>query len=181
MTAQISNAIILSSQIGSSPPIYGYDRDIPAGDEFTKGKVDGSDSFYIVYSKPDFNDDSTTTPQDSTIVNSTDNVDLGFTARSTQGWDKVGITVLEHYWYGGTGHTYITSNPDITPEFPPEKREGASSFIVMKGVWSLYTEKNYNGIKITIDGKDEFGPGDKVPEIGAASDRVLSIEYVRDD
>ena len=104
--AQAKNAVILSGSLGSSPPIYGSDRDIPEDNGFTKGKVDGTDSFYLVYSKPDFHDN---TGNSSTvkIVETTSDVNLGFTARYTQGWDRLGISVLEAYWYGGTGRSYL--------------------------------------------------------------------------
>lgn len=167
--AEIQNAVVLSSSL---PPIYGKDRDIIANQMgYTKARVDGSDSFYIVYRKADFHDDVDSGSSDSYIVNSTNDVNLGFIAKSTQGWDKTGITVLEHAWFCGTGQTYKSSNPDITDHFPPGDR-AVSSFIVMKGVWSLYTEKNYKGIKISIDGEVEFGPGRQIHSLGPANDKV---------
>ena len=126
--------------------------------EYNKARVDGSKSFYIVYSKPEFFDTHEHSSTSSVIVDSSCDALLGFTARSMQGWDKDGIILLEHHWYFGTGHTYTTSTPDITHEFPSGYR-GASSIIVMKGYWSLYKDKNYNGIKISLNGKSEFGPG----------------------
>lgn len=176
MSRTIKNAIVLSSELGSLPPIYGLERDIPENHEITKARVDGSDSFYIVYDKPDFHDESDTNSS-SYIVDTTENVKLEFTARSTQGWNKIGITVLEHAWYCGTGQTYQNSNPDITDAFPP----GASSIIVMKGVWSLYCRKEYGGRKICINGEDEFGPGTRIHYLCDENDRVKSIRYVRDN
>ena len=178
--AKASNGIILGSDLGSSDPIYSSERDIKAECGYNKARVDGSKSFYIVYSKPEFFDTHEHSSTSSVIVDSSCEAPLGFTARSTQGWDKDGITLLEHHWYCGTGRTYTTSTPDITHEFPSGDR-GASSIIVMKGYWSLYTDKNYNGIKISLNGKSEFGPGTRLYSLGPAEDKVKSIKYIREN
>ena len=77
--------------------------------------------------------------------------------------------------------TYNASNPDITNAFPSGTDQGASSIIVMRGVWSLLTEKNYHGIQISIDGKKEFGPGTRIHTLGLAEERVKSIKYIREN
>ena len=51
----------------------------------------------------------------------------------------------------------------------------------MKGYWSLYTDKNYNGIKISLNGKSEFGPGTRLYSLGPAEDKVKSIKYIREN
>ena len=123
--AQTSNPLVLSGVLGSEK-IMGAKRDIPARNEMTLAKVDGSTSFYIVYRDPDYQE-TNWSAENSKVVDSSAEIELGFPARSTQGWDKVGISVFEHIYYCGTGATYKSSYPDITNIFPPGD-QGASSF-----------------------------------------------------
>ena len=146
-------------------------------------RLDGPNSFYCVYSKPDFYDVSFNDPAmaDTVVVDTQTQVPLNFTARSAQGWNNVGISVFEHQYYCGTGITYVNSTPDITNSFPTGSAQGASSIIVMKGVWSLHTEKNYHGVQVSIDGQNEFGPGTRIQFLQAANDKVKSIQYIREN
>jgi len=66
------------------------------------------------------------TPDVSAIVDSQSNINLGFVARSTQGWDKVGMTLFAHPYYCGTGATFLSSNPDVTQEMPASNPYGDS-------------------------------------------------------
>ena len=109
----------------------------------THGRVDGTDSYYIVYSTTNYGEGVSSTR--STIVDSQANVNFKFSAQSIQGWDKIGITLLEHSNYQGTGVTCTYSESDITTSFPVGHIQGARSFIVMKGVWALYTGKHNGG------------------------------------
>ena len=52
--AQVSDPLVLSGTLGSEQ-IYGARRDIPASNKMTLAKVDGTTSFYIVYSDPETN------------------------------------------------------------------------------------------------------------------------------
>ena len=176
--AQASDPIVLSGSLGSEQ-IYGARRDIPQSDRMTMGKVDGSKAFYVVYRDPNYQETGWTA-ESSKIVDSSRDIEFGFTARSTQGWDKVGISVFEHIYYCGTGETYKSSYPDITGTFPAGGR-GASSFIVMKGVWAIYSERNYKGIQIAVDGRNEFGPGSRISFINPANDMVKSIKLLREN
>ena len=176
--AQTSNPLVLSGVLGSEQ-IMGAKRDIPARNEMTLAKVDGSTSFYIVYRDPDYQE-TNWSAENSKVVDSSAEIELGFPARSTQGWDKVGISIFEHIYYCGTGATYKSSYPDITDTFPPGDR-GASSFIVMKGVWALYSGKNYKGIQISVDGKNEFGPGSRITFIHPGNDMAKSVKLLREN
>ena len=176
--AQASDSIVLSGSLGSEQ-IHGARRDIPESSRMTLGKVDGSKSFYVVYRDPDYQE-ANWTAECSKIVHSPSEIEFGFTARSTQGWDKVGISLFEHIYYCGTGGTYKSSYPDITGTFPAGDR-GASSFIVMEGVWAIYSEKNYKGIQIAVDGRNEFGPGSRISFINPGNDMVKSVKLLREN
>ena len=177
-STQASDAIILKGRIGSKT-VYGHDRDLSADGDFERGKIDGTESYYIVYSTPQYGDGQR---GQSVVVDSRSDVNFGFTARSTQGWKKDGIVVMEHVNYNGTGVPFTHSNVDITPSFPNTSgASGASSFIVMKGVWSLYTGKNNGGTKIEINGVSEFAAGHKEAFVRDANDMIQSIKYVRDN
>lgn len=176
-SSQVANAIILSGEIGDKT-VYGYERDLSKEGEFVSGKVDGTDSFYIVYSTTYYGEGGCS--DKSVIVDSQNEVNFGFMAKSTQGWNKVGITVFEHPSYHGTGVTYARTENDVTSSFPPRHSQKISSFIVMKGVWALYTRKNMRGKQIEIDGKKEFGPGSRIECLQDPSDRIRSVVYLRE-
>ena len=175
---QASNAIILTGQIGDKR-VYGHDRNLSTDGNFEKGRIDGKESYYIVYSTPSYGEGASS-PR-SVIVDSQSDITFGFMAGSTQGWDKTGITLMEHPSYRGTGVTFTHTEVDITSSFPTGQFEGASSFIVMKGVWALYTGKNRGGTRIKINGVSEFGVGYKSEFLGRAGDLIQSIEYLRDN
>ena len=120
--------------------MYGHDRDLSTDGDFKKGRIDGTESYYIVYSTPQYGEGVSSAQ--SVIVNSQYDINFVFMARSTQGWNKTGITLMEHLSYSGTGVTFTHTEVDITSSFPTGQFEGASFFIVMKGVWALYTGKN---------------------------------------
>ena len=176
--AQASNAVVLSGTLGSEK-IFGSKRDIPGDNKMTMAKVDGSSSFYVVYREPQYQETGWDS-KCSKIVDSSTEIELGFNARSTQGWDKAGISVFEHIHYCGTGETYRSSYPDITGTFPSGDR-GASSIIVTKGMWALYSGKNYKGIQIAVNRQNEFGPGARIPFIEPANDMVKSVKLLREN
>ena len=88
---------------------------------------------------------------------------------------------MEHPSYRGTGVTFTHTKVDITSSFPTGQFEGASSFIVMKGVWALHTGKNRGGTRIKINGVSEFGAGYKSEFLGRAGHLIQSIKYLRDN
>jgi len=180
--AQATNGIVLTSKFRSQW-ISGADRNILANNEFKKASVDGSDSFYIVYNNVDYLEDPSLkhTSDVSVIVDEQCDKDLGFVVRSTQGWEKVGITLFAHPYYCGTGATFLSPHPDVTQEFPPNTPYGANSFIVKKGIWALFVEKNYKGPQISIDGKQEFGPDTCLPYLGdQQGGKIKSVKYLRE-
>ena len=149
--------------------IYDDEDEIPEDFGFTSGKIGGSTSFYVVYSEIDYCSKETVR-----ILDSPSMVEFGFVARSLQGWNKVGISIFDEN-YCGVGDTYESSTPSITDMFGDE----AHSFIVMKGVWAVYSEVNYEGIQISVDGKNEFGPGSRIPSVKPES--VKSVKLLRED
>ena len=178
---QATNAIILSGRTGDRP-VHSHERNLPENSAFIKGRVDGKVSFYVVYSATGYYEGTPrpagVTP--SKIVDSQTDVIFGFRARSTQGWDKVGITLFQHPNYCGTGVTYSRTEADITSLFPSGQSQGACSFIIMKGVWTLYTGKNTGGTQVKINGQVEFGPGCRIEQLERAGDLIQSIKCLRD-
>ena len=176
--------LILSSALGTSSA-FGKRRNVPDADGFNQARVDNTESYYIVYREPDFCDATFATDDGDNfnLVTLTSNLDIGFNVRSFQGFDKTGITVFEHQYYSGTGVTYTKSNPDISSAFPTREEGGASSFIVSRGVWSFYTETNYNGILLRYNDKTEFGPGDYLLIVrnSLGDNRIKSIRYIREN
>ena len=110
------------------------------------------------------------------IVDCKHTTEFGFTAESAQGFNRDGITVFEHYFFCGNGKSYTSSNPNITQDFPTGKIPGASSIIITKGWWSLYTDTTYNSI-VNFNGGTRFGPGTRITGLQGYNDRVKSIKY----
>ena len=81
----------------------------------------------------------------SSIIFSSDLVDVGFYIRSYQGYDKQGIALFTDYAYRGQGADFTASDQNITDQFPVHVGDGASSLIVSTGTWHLYDRENYNG------------------------------------
>ena len=174
-----SDSLILSGNLGTYT-VNSSEKDISENLELTAGKVDGTKSFYVVFRQINFQE-SNWDSYCSKLIDSANETQLGFVARSAHGYDKKGITVFEHGYYCGTFETYVASNPDITPSFPGgNKGSGVSSFIVWDGVWALFTGKNYKDIQIEIDGKKEFGPGCRIEFMNADNDLTKSVERIRD-
>lgn len=179
--------LILGSDIGFRS-FLGKERNIPESDGFSRGKLEDNDeSFYIVYNQPDFADYAPSSVDDESGMEIFDtDIEakfIRFNIRSLQGFDKTGIVVFEHQYYNGTGINYTKSDPDISTAFPTMQESGASSFIVSKGVWSLYTEPNYNGVKLSFEGTSEFGPGMRIqiPRNTAPDNRIRSVRYIREN
>ena len=68
--------------------------------------------YYIVYSTSQ--DGEGVSSAQSVIVNCQSDIKFGFMARSTQGLNKTGITLMEHPSYRGTGMTFMHTEVDIT-------------------------------------------------------------------
>ena len=169
--------VLYSSGEGVSPSWVCNDSvNISTQLNYTQGKVDGSDSYYIVYSVDNFNTQNQDVFDTSMIVDSNQITEFGLTAVSTQGFDKSGIVLFQNGGFCGQGKLYTTSDPDITETFPPG-HAGVSSFIVHKGWWSLYTQKNYNSSEINVSGVTKFGPGSRVNIPTEYNDKLESIKY----
>ena len=174
------DGLILSSSQGVSQTqtVYWADSNIPQSNDYTQGKMDGCDSYFVVYSVPNYNNANDPTAYTLTaVVDSKKTTEFGFTAQSAQGFDKDGITIFEHYWFGGNAKSYTSSTADITEDFPVGEIPGASSFIITKGWWSLYTQKNFEGI-ITLNAGTRFGPGTRFSGLPKPeyNDQVQSIQ-----
>ena len=134
-------------------------------------------SVFVVYPQKDFS--QATGVPDGIVVESTDIQDLNMTVRSAQGFDRAGIILFAHPKYGGNGQLFSQTEKNITKEFPPDTWDGVNSFLVYEGVWSLFLGPDLQGAKVTIDGRDQFGPGTKVENLSPyAADQVRSIQNV---
>ena len=93
--------------------------------------------------------------------------------------DSNSFTLYEKFDFQGKHFTISESNPDINPMLQSGKRHGMSSFIVGKGNWRVYTEVNYAGDPIELDGKTEFGPGKyNFRNVKKLNDEAQSIELL---
>lgn len=171
--SQVKNNVMLINDIGSRKFETPIENDIPAGDNFTRAKLDGGNSaVYVVYPEPNFNETKPRVQPASCLVESdSSQTSLKFVARSFQGLNKEGLLLFEHHNYCGNGQLYKSDDRDINAQFPHGKREGVSSFIVYQGKWALFTGINYQGTQL---GGTTFGPGTYKPDIGA-HDRIQSV------
>ena len=115
------DGIVLSTGVLSPPlvTVYGANPNIPEIDGYSIGKINGPESYYVVYKSPNFYSSTTADSTQSVIVDSTNRLGFGFVARSVQGFDKDGITVFENYFYCGKARSFTTSVSDIAAQFPP--------------------------------------------------------------
>ena len=173
--AATKDTIVLSNTEGTSQPMVlnVAHPNIPASSGYTQGKMDGSDSYFVVYSIKDYNDTKGAQSTRTAIVDSQRTTNFGFTAQSTQGFNRDGITLFEHYFFCGKGKTYDNSNSNITGDFPSGV-PGVSSVIITEGWWSLYKSKNYSNI-VEFNKEKRFGPGTRITGLQGANDKVQSI------
>ena len=164
------DGLMLSNDQGTSQPqtVFGAQPNISASNAYTQGKMDGLDSYFVVYSVPNYFPAGI-----PAIVDSTSAVEFGFTARSVQGFNKEGMTVFHDFFFCGNARNYTSTSEDITGTSP-----GASSVIINKGWWSLYTQKNCSPESIVaINNATRFGPGIRISGLQSANDKVQSIQY----
>ena len=183
--------LILSGEIGTREA-FGNDRNVAESDALNRCRVQNTNSMYVVYNQPNFsdmpppvNDEGQVIDDDSgsVVVSDTSDVSVEFNVRSFQGFDTTGIVIFEHQFYNGTAINYTRSNPDISRAFPTNEEGGASSFIVNRGVWSLYTGQNYNGTMLTLEGRSQFTPGTRIqiPNNSAPDNKIRSVRYIREN
>ena len=151
MASGTTEGIVLISSMGNRDPIYNQTKQVDG--DYRKAKCTGTRTFFVIYDKVGFASDSK-----SMVVDSEKEVNMGVRIRSLQGYDKKGLVLFAHPNYCGQGALFTQDDPNIIDQFPSSS-EGVSALVVHKGRWALYSEPNYMGTKIAIDGKDEFGPG----------------------
>ena len=152
---------------------------------YTKAKIEGSNSFYVVYRHKKW--DSTHKTFDvhgaskvvakagstsMVIVDGNAVVDLGFKAQSAQGFPKNGITFFKHDWFCGHSR-HCTDSIASGTEF----LKGPSSMIITKGWWTFYKEPDFKGEMLTLNGQTKFGPGIRMGLPPDFCDNVKSIKY----
>lgn len=177
MSGNTKAGITLSSRVGIET-FYDHQKDIPLVNDYTKGKMTNNKSMFIAYAWPGYNAwDYGLSP--GVIVEETSTQDLGMIVRSVQGFDREGIILFEYRNYTGNALLLRESKASVKQEFP-DGWGGITSFVVYRGVWALYTGENYTHTQVVIDGKSEFGPGSKIPFVGAANNIISSIYQLRD-
>ena len=158
---------------------------------YTKGKVDGSNSFYVVYRRKKWDcakktytvgesgqfqastgKEVTAGSTSMLIVDGNAVVDFGFAAQSAQGFAKDGITFFQHDWFCGRARHHTNSIASGT-----EFLKGPSSMIITKGWWTFYKEPNFKGEMLTLNGQTKFGPGIRMGLPPDFCDNVKSIKY----
>ena len=86
---------------------------------------------------------------------------------------------LYSQWKTAAGETDLNdSNPDITKRFPINNKRGLSAFTVHTGKWSFYTEANYQGEPVNIDGTTVFEQHPRRKLEDPYNDAVVSIKLV---
>ena len=114
--SRVKSGLVLISDVGESQPLYGRDPDVHASLNYTKAKMDDTESFYVVHQYPAYGSDGVK------VIDKTTVVDLKWAVRSYRGFDKNGIVLFEYFHYGGndahnfTGknHMIITLHTELT-------------------------------------------------------------------
>ena len=167
MAAPQASALILTNQSGDTDPMYGKNPRV-SEQNCTLAKCDGDKTTYVVYRKADY-DSSSNKDDTSFVVDSREEVHTGWPIKSFQSEAKTGIILCAYQYYGNKMVLLEDTCNDITKMFA---MNGLSSFIVNEGTWSMYTS---DSTKISIDGKEKFGPGDRVPDMVHLNDVVKSV------
>ena len=76
----------------------------------------------------------------------------------------------------GAHRHVFNMDPDLRHFEDPTFNDAVSSFVIVKGVWKLYRDSNYNN---AYDG--EFGPGtyEKTDSYGVRNDEMSSLKCIR--
>ena len=171
MASGTSDGLILIGSMGKADPVYNQRKTVQGN--YTKAMCEGDRSFYVVYDQEGF-----VAGSKSLVVDSTTEKDLGRPIRSLQGYNKQGLILFPHPNYCGQAALFTADDPNILDQFP-QGGEGVSALVVHQGRWALYTETNHRGTRISINGKDSFGPGTCIPYIGdSPNDKVKSVKLL---
>ena len=168
-----ASALILTNQSGDTDPMYGKNPRV-SEQNCTLAKCDGDKTTYVVYRQTDY-DSSSNKDDTSFVVDSREEVHTGWPIQSFQSEAKTGIILCAYKYYGSKMELLEGTCKDITGMFPigpGSDGRGLSSFIVNEGTWSMYKS---DSTKISIDGKEKFGPGDRVPDMVHLNDVVKSV------
>lgn len=169
MASGTSDGLVLISDLGKADPIYNQRETVDG--TYTRAKCEGSRSFFVCYDRENFSFNSKTL-----IVESTAERDFGRPIRSLQGYDKQGLVLFTDSNYCGQGSLFTQDDPNILDQFP-QGGQGVSSMVVHRGTWAMYSEPNHRGIRISVDGKDSFPPGTRIPS-GKFNDKVRSVKLL---
>ena len=110
-------SIIMESIDGDRQIFRTPQSDIPLSSYYTKGKIEGDQSYYLVYDNTDFCKVTT-----MRIVKGNEFVDFGFVARSCKGFDTDGIDLFQTSYFCGNSHHFASSNDDISALYSNNQR-----------------------------------------------------------
>ena len=130
--------LILYHRDSGTSTFYDENKDIPASENFVHAWVEGRESYYIVYEKPNFNEDH----PDAGFVIMLDEPKkhLDWAVRSYRGFDCTGITLFQHRTFNGEAHHFTKHVPRLDEHF---RKDHPKTLIVTLKEWSVYTEEDW--------------------------------------
>ena len=155
-------------------------QDSEVYNEATPLPASNAGTLWVVYTVANWDHEHPGGDQTARIIEpNSATVQVNSPIRSLQGFnvENPGIIMFEHSQFRGFGDSANNSVP-VLAEFPAGKVNGVSSVIITGGKWSFYTEYNYTGTTIAVDGKEILTPGKYDFAGKVINDLVKSTKYV---
>ena len=187
MSTKTTGELHLIGHSGHSEDIKEANGNISATNGYKQAYVKESDpkSLWVVYTVPSWDHGVSPDDNSSTIVYPDNNEHNPVTTKSpiqsAQGFDmeNPGAILFEHSQFRGYGNKTTSSVEDLTTFFPQGTTSGVSSAFITGGIWNLFTDINFGGNMLSIDGVRDFGPGQHDFGSLAVKDQAKSIKYVK--
>ena len=148
--------------------------------EATPLPASNAGTLWVVYSVANWDHDNPGGDQTAkTIEPNSVTVQVNSPIRSLQGFnvENPSVIMFEHSQFRGFGDSTTNSVP-VLAEFPAGKINGVSSVIITGGKWSFYTEYNYTGTTIAVNGEEILTPGRYDFACKVINDLAKSVKYV---
>ena len=144
----------------------GSENDLPVN-TFQLAYLSSTEDLYIVYNKPH-------TPPNCAvqILEGPEETPLDFIVRSFEGYPKEGVILFGYPSFCGMGQSFPVSSHDIATT------STASSMIVTRGKWKLYSSVHHCGSPLAIKGKTTFEAGQMYPTMSFDGAVVKSLKRV---
>ena len=129
---------------GKISEFEGSENDLPVN-TFQLAYLSSTEDLYILYNKPH-------TPPNCAvqILEGPEETPLDFIVRSFKGYPKEGVILFGYPSFCGMVQSFPVSSHDIANLFPTST---ASSMIVTRGKWKLYSSVHHCGSPLAIKGK----------------------------